>query len=114
MTAVGKILVFLTMAMSLALGTISLFVHSLVVKKNAELAEATKTLSVDASNIDLYNKYKFHWGEERSNLDRLRSDLEGRLRHFDPLYKHAGLDASHLAMLNEDLSLQTKSNEGRP
>ncbi len=111
MTAVGKILVFLTMAMSLALGTISLFVHALVVKKNAELVEAKKTLEVNQSNIALYTKDKVTWGEERSKLERSRSDLESRLRDFDTLFKQAALEGSDPAKLNEYLSLQKKTNQ---
>lgn len=111
MTAVGKILVFMTMAMSLALGTISLFVHSLVVKKNSELVEAKKTLEVNQSNIALYTKDKTVWGEERSKLERSRSDLETRLRDFDTLFKQAALEGSDPAKLNEYLSLQKKTNQ---
>lgn len=111
MTAVGKILVFLTMAMSMALGTISLFVHSLVVKKNAELAEAKKIYEVNQTNISLYNKDKTTWGEERSKLERSRSDLESRLRDFDTLFKAAALEGSDPAKLNEYLSLQRKTNQ---
>ncbi len=111
MTAVGKILVFLTMAMSLALGTISLFVHALVVKKNSELVEAKKTLEVNQSNIALYSKDKTTWGEERSKLERSRSDLESRLRDFDTLFKQAALEGSDPAKLNEYLSLQKKTNQ---
>lgn len=111
MTAVGKILVFLTMAMSMALGTISLFVHSLVVKKNAELAEAKKIFEVNQTNISLYNKDKTTWSEERSKLERSRSDLESRLRDFDTLFKAAALEGSDPAKLNEYLSLQKKTNQ---
>jgi len=111
MTAVGKILVFLTMAMSLALGAISLFVHALVVKKNNELVETRKVYEANQSNITLYTKDKSTWSEERSKLERSRSDLESRLKDFDTLFKQAALEGQDPAKLNEYLSLQRKVNQ---
>lgn len=99
MTTFGKILAFLTLLMSGALGFMALSLHALSTQRNEELRVARKTFEANQANVVAYLKEKEAFSQERSSLERDRTDLKTKMDKMDFIQKNAGDEVSKLQSL---------------
>lgn len=99
MTTFGKILAFLTLLMSGALGFMALSLHALSTQRNDELRNARKTFEANQANVVAYLKEKEAFSQERSNLERDRTDLKTKMDKMDSIQRNATDEVSKLQSL---------------
>ncbi len=99
MTTFGKILAFLTLLMSGALGFMALSLHALSTQRNEELRVARKTFEANQANVVAYLKEKEGFAQERSNLERDRTDLKTKMEKMEFIQKNAAEEVPKLQSL---------------
>ena len=99
MTTFGKILAFLTLLMSGALGFMALSLHALSTQRNEELRVARKTFEANQANVVAYLKEKEGFAQERSNLERDRTDLKTKMEKMEFIQKSAAEEVPKLQSL---------------
>ncbi|MBM4097547.1 MAG: hypothetical protein FJ261_12310 [Planctomycetes bacterium] len=99
MTTFGKILAFLTLLMSGALGFMALSLHALSTQRNEELRVARKTFEANQANVVAYLKEKEAFSQERSTLERDRTDLKTKMEKMDFIQRNATDEVTKLQSL---------------
>ena len=99
MTTFGKILAFLTLLMSGALGFMALSLHALSTQRNEELRVARKTFEANQANVVAYLKEKEAFSQERSSLERDRTDLKTKMDKMNFIQANATEEVNKLQSL---------------